>query len=74
MEGLLSMGPTSSSEYGSLGKGSKKKTEESVTTFHLGLPPPLVWPELGEIFSAFFAGVYYIGQTMKQILVSFSMF
>ena len=24
----------------SLGKGSKKITEESVTTFHLGLPPP----------------------------------
>ena len=51
-----------------------KKTEESVTTFHLGFPPPLVGPELGENLSMFFAGFYYIWQTMKHILVVFSMF
>ena len=57
-----------------LREGFQKKTEESVTTFHLGLPPPLMWPELGEIFSPFFACFYYIWQTMKHILVIFCMF
>ena len=52
--------PSSSSTI-LLGKGSKKKR----TTFHLGL---------GEICSAFFACFYYIWQTMKHILVIFSMF
>ena len=51
-----------------------KKTQESVTTFHLGLPPPLVWPELGEKLLAFIASFYYIRQTMTHISVIFSMF
>ena len=42
--------------YATKGRAPQKKPEESVTTFHIGLPPPQLWPELDEKhFSVFFS-------------------
>ena len=53
----------------SVREGFQKKTIESVTTFHFGLPPPPFVTELGEIFVGVFFSVMNIWQTMTHILV-----
>ena len=51
---------------GQLLREGLKKTEESVTTFRLGLPPPPLWPELGEqIFGRFFFIPYNLAKQEK---------
>ena len=51
-------------------QGSLQKTEESVTTFHLGLPT--VTPNFDPNFSVFLFCFYSIWQSMKHILVLFN--